>query len=168
MRQFAFILITVFIACNDSLVDVSKAATKTLWVNKDLQIDTLRLDTTFMSVHAQGTILSFDTSGIFKSFANDFYINNDSLNWGEPGIELNYGYWRIAGDRIIVDKQLVERTFLMPGQKLGMKQVDTFHFVNDTLVVNSKTKYTAVTLLSTEIRDFLNRDWSYWQKRNGM
>jgi len=159
---------TFLLACNHSSADISKTVTKTLWVDKDLQFDTLRLDTTSMIVHGSGTILSFDTSGIFKSFANDLYTNNDSLTWGEPGIELNYGKWRTIGDRIIVDKQLVERTFLTPDQKIGMKQVDTFHVVGDTLVRNGKTKYTAVKLVSKEIRDFLNRDWSVWKKKNGL
>jgi hypothetical protein len=168
MRLLTFIVIIFFIACNDSSVDISKTATKTLWVDKDLKFDTLSLDTTSMIVHGSGTILYFDTTAIFKSFANDLYTNNDSLTWGEPGIELNYGKWKKSADKIIVDKQLVERTFLMPDQKIGMKQVDTFHIVGDTLVRNNKSKFIAVKLVSKEIRDFLNQDWSYWKKKNGM
>ena len=126
------------------------------------------MDTTSMIVHGSGTILSFDTAGIFKSFANDLYTNNDSLTWGEPGIELNYGKWKTYGDKIIVDKQLVDRTFLMPDQKIGRKLVDTFHVIGDTLIMNGKAKYISVKLVSKEIRDLLNRDWSDWKRKNGM
>ena len=168
MRHLIYIILLFFIACQDSSVEVSKIATKTLWVNKDLKFDTLRLDTTSMIVHGSGTILYFDTTGTFKSFGNDLYINNDSLTWGEPGIELNYGKWTTTAERIIVDRQLVERTFLLPDQKIGMKQVDTFHVIGDTLIRNSKSKFIAVKLVSKEIRDFLNRDWSQWKEKNGM
>lgn len=168
MRHLTYITLLFLIACNDSSIDISKSATKTLWVDKDLKFDTLRLDTTSLIVHGSGTILYFDTTGIFKSFGNDLYTNNDSLTWGEPGIELNYGKWKTTSDKLIVDKQLVERTFLTPDQKIGMTQIDTFHIVGDTLVMNNKSKFIAVKLVSKEIRDFLNRDWTEWKKKNGM
>ena len=168
MRHLTYIFLLFFIACNDSSVDISKTATKTLWVNKDLKFDTLRLDTSSMIVHGSGTILYFDTTGTFKSFGNDLYTNKDSLIWGEPGIELNYGKWKTTADKIIVDKRLVERTFLLPDQKIGMQRVDTFQIVGDTLVGNDNSKFIPVKLVSKEIRDFLNRDWSIWKEKNGM
>ncbi|MDI9868925.1 hypothetical protein [Flectobacillus roseus] len=120
-----------------------------------------------MIIHSSGTILYFDSTGTFKSFSNDLYTNNDSLIWGEPGVELNYGKWKTATDKIIVDKQLVEKTFSMLYPKMGIIQTDTFNIVGDTLIRNRKTKFIAVKLVSKEIRDFLNRDWSQWQEKNG-
>jgi hypothetical protein len=126
------------------------------------------LDTTSIIVHASGTILYFDTTGAFKSFGNDFYTNNDSLIWGESGIELNFGTWKTNAEKIIVDKQLVERTFLSPDRRIGLRQADTFHVIGDTLLVNVESKFIPVELVSQEIRDFLNRDWSVWNKKNGL
>lgn len=133
-----------------------------------MRFDTARLDNMVMSIHGSGIILSFDTAAIFKSFSNEFYTDNDTLFWGEPGIEMFYGKWHIEGDNLIVDKELIEKTILLPSQSIGTKQVDTFRIIGDTLVRNDGTKYRPFNLVSKEIKDLLNRDWSKWREKYGM
>ena len=158
----------MFVSCKDNSFFVAKTATSTLWVNDDLRFDTARLDSLVMSIHGSGIILSFDTAGIFKSFSNEFYKGNDTLFWGEPGIEMYYGNWRIEGDILIVNKELTERTILLSTQSIGMKQADTFRIIEDILVRKDGKQYRPFNLVSKEIRDWLNRDWSRWREKNGM
>jgi hypothetical protein len=95
MRLLALLILTFFVSCKDIYSVTKKTVTKTLWLSEDLRFDTARLDNVVMNIHGSGIILSFDTLGIFKSFSNEFYTNNDSLFWGEPGIEMYYGKWHM-------------------------------------------------------------------------
>ncbi len=168
MRLLIFLVITFFVSCKESSSYFEKTVTKTLWLNSDLRFDTARLDDMVMNVHGSGIILSFDTAAVFKSFSNEFYTDNDTLYWGEPGIEMFYGKWHKKGDNLIVDKELIERTILLLSQPIGTKQVDTFRIIGDTLVRNDGRKYRPFNLVSKEIRELLIRDWSKWREKNGM
>jgi hypothetical protein len=168
MRLLIFLIITFFVSCKNSPPVVENTIAKTMWLNSDLRFDTARLDNMVMNIHGSGIILSFDSAAIFKSFSNEFYTDNDTLFWGEPGIEMFYGKWHKEGDKLIVDKELIERTILLLSQPIGTKQVDTFRIIGDTLVRNDGTKYRPFHLVSKEIKDLLNRDWSKWREKNGM
>ena len=168
MRPITLLIIILLISCSDSSVDISRKITNTLWVNQDLKFDTLRLDTTSMIVHGSGTIIFFDTASIFKSFSNDFYSNNDSLVWGEPGIVMDYGNWKIDRNKLVVSKQLIERTFSIPNQKTSTVQLDTFHIIRDTLIMKDGARFIPVKLISKELRELLNRDWSKWREKKDM
>ena len=165
MRLLIFLIIAFCVSCKDSSSAVEKTVTKTLWLNGDLRFDTARLDNMVMSIHGSGIILSFDTAVIFKSFSNEFYTDNDTLFWGEPGIEMFYGKWHKEGDNLIVNKELIERTILLSNQPIGLKQVDTFRISGDTLVRNDGTKYRPFNLVSEEIKELLNGDWSKWRDK---
>jgi hypothetical protein len=87
------------------------------------------------------------------------------LFWGEPGIEMFYGKWHKEGENLIVDKELIERTILLLSQPIGTTQVDTFRIIGDALVRNDGTKYRPFSLVSKEIKDLLNKDWSKWREK---
>jgi hypothetical protein len=137
-------------------------------VNEDLKFDTVYADadSSIYSIYGSGTLLLFDTNYSIKSLSNQFINNNDSIAWGEPGIELTFGTGQVIGSSVITTSKLIERTVMMTGDSIGRTRIDSFTIKGDTLIRNNKERFLPAGRLTQELDSFLRRDWTTIRRRD--
>jgi hypothetical protein len=114
-------------------------------------------DISNMNTYGSGEIRYFGKKNKLKIFCNSFLRNQDSLTWGEPGIILKQGTWKIIDNYIVCEYRTTYRTFKMNlAEKL---QKDTLKLEKATLY-NKNSKLKSDVLISNEIVNFFNLDWS--------
>lgn len=162
MRQLIIISSVFLLSCKHRKIDTT-ALTKTIWVNADINFDTLRLDTTAYIVHGSGILLQFDTTETFKSLSNDLYLLDDTISWGEPLANFKLGKWAVRDEKIISTSTYIEGSAT---ELLGRQTLDTFDMIGDSLI-SDKKKYIPARLLSKELTDIFGKNWPQFDKKNG-
>jgi hypothetical protein len=120
-------------------------------------ISKISWDTNHMETFGDGEIIYFASDFQLKVFCNSFLHNLDSLSWGEPGIILKTGTWKINEDKIICNYKTIYRTFrIEPTEK---NVIDTFYFLNKSLR-NKYDTFSSDVLMTKEVFKFIKQDWS--------
>jgi len=125
--------------------------------NKQYFTSAISWDTANMGTYGSGEIRFFGKNDSLKIFSNSFLRNHDSLTWGEPGIVLKQGTWKITKNIIVCNFITTFRTFKIRREEI--MQIDTLKLVNDNLI-NNNLKLSSDVLLSKEIINFFQNDWS--------
>lgn len=123
-----------------------------VWVNSDLKFDTIYApDRSSYSIYGSGTLLYLGSNHTFKSFSNMFINANDSIAWGEPGVVISKGHWKVSEATIVTEARIATRTF-SPVINLNNKTViNSYEVSGDTLIQNDKTRFIPAKLLTQEL-----------------
>ena len=114
-------------------------------------------DNSNMNTYGSGEIRYFGKKNTLKIFCNSFLRNQDSLTWGEPGIILKQGTWKIIDNVIACEYKTTYRTFKI--NKAEKNQKDTLKVEKATLY-NKNLRLKSNVLISNEIVAFFKLNWS--------
>lgn len=114
-------------------------------------------DISNMNTYGSGEIRYFGKKNTLKIFCNSFLRNKDSLTWGEPGIILKQGTWKIINNDIVCEYITTYRTFKTTIAEKSQK--DTLK-IEKTTLYNKNSKLKSDVLISNEIVNFFSLDWS--------
>jgi len=167
MGAVLFILIITLVSCSHQAKDRPRFKND-VWVNQDLKFDTIYsdVDKSMYSVYGSATLIYLDANHTIKFVTNTFIKLNDSISWGEPGINLTAGSWKESATGFIAVNRLVEKTFLLPTDTSGHITIDSFELSGDTLIQNNKNRFVPAGLLTNELRTFLTTSWSDIESKN--
>lgn len=146
-----FLLLSILSGCSNKSERLKFLEQQSFFVSK------ISWDTNHMETYGSGKIIYFASDSKLKIFCNSFLRNLDSLSWGEPGIILKTGTWKMDGDKIICIYKTTYRTFKMYPPDITVK--DTFYFLNGS-VRNRSDTFSSNVLLTKEIVEVIKQDWS--------
>lgn len=155
--RIIFLLLLIILSSCSNKTEESKYLQETqVFVSK------ISWDTNKMETFGSGQIFFFNPNHEVKIFSNSFLKNKDSLAWGEPGIILKIGKWKLESEKVICKTQIIHRTFKIDRKE--QIEVDTFYFEN-RLLKDKTMIYKPNPLITKELSQFIRMDWEKFKDK---
>ena len=139
------------------------------WVTKNLEH--YAMDSSLgggQTIYGSGYLLKLDSNGQVASLGADFRWEKDSLyQGGEPGMTLKIGEWNQKGQSLLLSQQLVSKTFLLSGERIGQLEADSVFVQSDSTLIHGQDTLIFVKKPSKELVEFVKRIVTFHKSKNG-
>jgi hypothetical protein len=159
MKNWYLLLMLVSFGCdwkNERKVSLEDS----YWVSNRFDLYETDSATGIKPIYGSGKLLYFTKGNEARTLIRDFYWKNDSLFWGgEPGFIQRTGSYQIHNGKIVLDQKLVEKTFLLPYESIGMAIKDSLQLIGDRRLVTKNDTLEQVTRVSKELKKLIEQEW---------
>ena len=170
MRLILTIIIITLVSCSQQDTKSQKVMALTgYWLSKNLEH--YAIDSALgggQTIYGSGYLLKLDSTGVVTSLGADFRWENDSLyQGGEPGMTLRIGGWQQKDQSLLLNQQLVSKTFMLTSERIGQLETDSFFVQSDSTLIHRLDTLIFVKRPSKELEEFVQRIVTYHKSKKG-
>lgn len=159
MKNWYLLLTLVSFGC-DSKNEKKVLLEDSYWVSSRLGSYETDSATGIKPNYGSGKLIYFYEGSEARTLVRDFYWENDSLFWGgEPGLIRRTGTYQVKDGKVILAQKLVEKTFLLPYETIGMAVNDSLQLVGGKMLVTKNDTLVQITRVSKELEQLLEQEW---------
>lgn len=159
MKNWYYLLTLVLFGCERES-EKNVFLEDSYWVSSRLNFYKTDSSTGISPNYGSGKLIYFYEGNKARTLVRDFYWKNDSLYWGgEPGLIRRTGTYHINNGKVFLDQKLVEKTFLLPNESIGIATTDSLKIVGANMLITRNDTLVQVARMSKELKKLIEQEW---------